>query len=432
MPTLVVIGAQWGDEGKGKIVHIIGKNSDYIVRYQGGNNAGHTVVFDGKHFVLHLIPSGILEPGKKGVIGNGVVIDPAALKEEVEFLESRQIKVKGRLSVSLNAHVILPYHKVLDTLRETGVKSDAIGTTRKGIGPAYADKVARRGIRIADYLEPEVFETLLDSNLKEKEPLLSKVMSIEKIRSEIMASYPVLKEFIRQFATDTTILLDEAMKKKKRILFESAQGTLLDVDFGTYPFVTSSNPVAGGVCIGAGVGPQFIDEVLGVIKAYTTRVGDGPFPTELTDSFGDYLQSRGQEFGSTTGRKRRCGWFDAVVVRHSFRISGIKRFALTKLDVLDGLDPIRICTGYKLGNKIIEDFPASRTAQAKVVPIYKDFKGFTGSLKELKNFNKFPKEARNYVAALEKFVGAKCALISLGKSREETLVLDKNFNWLKK
>ncbi|MCB4757059.1 MAG: adenylosuccinate synthase [Elusimicrobia bacterium] len=431
MPTLVVVGGQWGDEGKGKIVHLIGKNSDIIVRYQGGNNAGHTVVFDGKHFVLHLIPSGILEPGKKCVVGNGLVVDPSALEEEVKFLESRAIKVRGRLYVSLAAHVILPYHRYLDTLRETGGKGSAIGTTRRGIGPAYADKVGRTGIRIADYLEPDLFEELLDQNLKEKEPLLALVKPIKQIKAEIMKTYPKLREFVRQFATDTSLLLANAIKKDERILFESAQGTLLDVDFGTFPFVTSSNPISGGACIGAGVGPTYIDETLGVIKAYTTRVGDGPFPTELKGAEGNYLQSKGQEFGATTGRRRRCGWFDAVVVRHAFRINGIKRFALTKLDVLEGLNPIRICTAYKAQGKILTHFPTSRTLQSQAKPIYKNFRGFTGNLKEINDFNKFPVEARRFVHEIEKSAGAKCALVSMGRSREETLVLDKDFPWLK-
>jgi adenylosuccinate synthase len=431
MSSLVVIGAQWGDEGKGKIVHLIGKNSDFIVRYQGGNNAGHTVVFDGKHFVLHLIPSGILEPGKKGVIGNGVVVDPAALKEEVNFLASRQIGVKGRMFISLAAHVILTYHKYLDTLRETGNKSGVIGTTRKGIGPAYSDKVGRTGIRVADYLEPETFETLLDQNLREKEPLLSKVKPIKAIRAEIMKDYPKLRDFMAQFSCDTSILLSNALEADKRVLFESAQGTMLDVDFGTYPYVTSSNPISGGVCPGAGVGPRYIDEVLGVIKAYTTRVGDGPFPTELNNAIGNYLQSKGQEFGATTGRRRRCGWFDAVQVRHAFRVNGIKRFALTKLDVLDGVDPIRLCVGYKIGSKTVKDFPVSRVQQAKVVPVYKNFRGFAGDLRKLNDFEKFPGEAKRYVKELERAVGAKCALVSMGKSREETLVLEKDFAWLK-
>jgi len=431
MPSLVVVGAQWGDEGKGKIVHLLGKNSDVIVRYQGGNNAGHTVVFDGKHFILHLIPSGILEPGKKGVIANGVVVDPAALKEEVAFLETRKIKVKGRLTVSTLAHVILPYHKYLDTIRETGDKSGVIGTTRKGIGPAYSDKVGRTGIRVVDFLEKPVFEELLDQNLTEKEPLLSRVKPISEIRKEIMATYDELRAFLAEYAADTSVQLAKAFESNKRVLFESAQGTMLDVDFGTFPYVTSSNPIAGGACNGSGVGPRHIDEVLGVIKAYTTRVGEGPFPTELFDETGVQLQTVGQEVGATTGRQRRCGWFDAVAVRHAVRVNGISKFALTKLDVLNGVKTIKICVAYDVDGKRVTDFPASRTAQAKAKPIYKNYKGFTGDLRSFKSYAKFPAEARAFVKALEDAIGAKCALVSMGKSRDETLVLDKKFSWLK-
>ncbi len=431
MSSLVVVGAQWGDEGKGKIVHLLGKNSDVIVRYQGGNNAGHTVVFDGKHFVLHLIPSGILEPGKKGVIANGVVVDPAALKEEVEFLDTKKIKVDGRLFVSYLAHVILPYHKYLDVLRETGDKSGVVGTTRKGIGPAYSDKVGRTGIRVIDYLEQDTFEELLDINLRDKEPLLSKIKPIKEIRAEIMKAYPTLRKFMLKYAADTSVLLDKAFKKNQRVLFESAQGTMLDVDFGTYPYVTSSNPTAGGALAGSGVGPRYLDEVLGVIKAYTTRVGDGPFPTELNDDTGNYLQSKGQEVGATTGRRRRCGWFDAVAVRHAVRVNGIGKFAMTKLDVLEGVNPIKLCVAYKIDGKRVTEFPAGRGAQMRIVPIYKNFKGFKGNLRDIKDYKKWPKEVHAFVSAMEKEIGAKCALISLGKSREETIVLDKTVSWLK-
>ena len=431
MPSLVVVGAQWGDEGKGKIVHLLGKNSDVIVRYQGGNNAGHTVVFDGKHFVLHLVPSGLLEPGKKGVIGNGVVVDPAALKEEVAFLEKKNIRVKGRLTVSYLAHVILPYHKILDTLRETGEKSGVIGTTRKGIGPAYSDKVGRTGIRVVDFLEPDVFKELLEQNLREKEPLLARIKPIAEIRQEILASYDELRDFMAQYAADTSVQLDKAFDANKRVLFESAQGTMLDVDFGTFPYVTSSNPIAGGACSGSGVGPRHIDEVLGVIKAYTTRVGDGPFPTELSDETGERLQKVGQEIGATTGRRRRCGWFDAVAVRHAVRVNGISKFALTKLDVLDGVDPIRLCVAYDVNGKRVTEFPASRTAQMAAKPIYRNFPGFKGDLRSLKSYAKFPETARRYVKALEQAIGASCALVSMGKSRDETIVLDKKFSWLK-
>ena len=428
MSTLIVVGAQWGDEGKGKIVHLLGKKADWIVRYQGGNNAGHTVVFDGKQFVLHQIPSGILQPGKKCVIANGVVMDPWALREEVRFLESRKIRVKGRLFISAWAHLILPYHRHLDALRESG--SDKIGTTKRGIGPAYSDKVGRSGIRLADYLEPETFKELVDQNLKAKCPLLSAVATREQIIDETFKDYDALRAFLAEYVADTPALLQKALARKDNVLFEGAQGTMLDVDFGTYPFVTSSNPIAGAACVGSGVGPGAIDEVLGVVKAYTTRVGDGPFPTELKDAFGDRLRERGGEFGATTGRPRRCGWFDAVVVRHAVRINGLTRLALTKLDVLEGVDPIRVCVAYKVDGKIVKDLPASRRAVAQAVPVYKDFPGFTGPVKGITKYAKLPKAAKAYVAFLEKEVGAPMTLISMGRSREETIVMDKKFKWV--
>ncbi len=428
MSTLVVVGSQWGDEGKGKIVHLLGKKADYIVRYQGGNNAGHTVVFDGKHFVLHQIPSGILQPGRKCVIGNGVVMDPLALREEARFLESRRIRVKGRLFVSAWAHLILPYHKYLDALRESG--TDKIGTTKRGIGPAYSDKVGRTGIRLADYMEPDLFRELLERNLQEKAPLLKKVVSLSKLRHETLKDYNGLRNFLRPFVADTPALLQKALANGANVLFEGAQGALLDVDFGTYPFVTSSNPSAGAACVGAGVGPSAIDEVLGVVKAYTTRVGEGPFPTELKDALGHFLRERGQEFGATTGRPRRCGWFDAVVVRHAVRVNGITRLALTKLDVLEGVDPIRVCVGYRLNGRMVRDFPASRWDQARAKPVYKDLPGFSGPVKGITRHKDLPAAARSYVKFLEKETGAPMSLISMGRSREETILLDKKFRWI--
>ncbi|HRY28983.1 MAG TPA: adenylosuccinate synthase [Elusimicrobiota bacterium] len=427
MATLIVVGAQWGDEGKGKIVHLLGKKADYIVRYQGGNNAGHTVVFDGKTFVLHQIPSGILQPGKKCIIANGVVLDPAALKEEILFLESRGIRVRGRLAVSAWAHLILPYHKYLDAHREAG--SDKIGTTKKGIGPAYSDKVGRTGIRLADFMEPDLFRELVERNLQEKAPVLEQVISLDALRRETFKDYDALRKFFEPFVANTPALLQEALAAKKNVLFEGAQGALLDVDFGTYPFVTSSNPVAGAACVGAGVGPGAIDEVLGVVKAYTTRVGDGPFPTELTGEMGEFLRSRGQEFGATTGRPRRCGWFDAVVMRHSVRVNGITRLALTKLDILEGVDPIRVCVAYRYKGKLLKDFPASRQAQAAVAPVYKDLPGFTGPVKGITQLNKLPVAARDYVRFLEKQSGAPVGFISMGRSRDETILIDKRFRW---
>jgi adenylosuccinate synthase len=430
MPALVVVGAQWGDEGKGKIVHLLGKRADFVVRYQGGNNAGHTVVFDGKQFVLHLVPSGILQPGKKCVIGNGVVVDPLALREEVELLEKRKIRVKGRLFVSLAAHVILPFHRELDALREKNSRG-AIGTTKRGIGPAYADKSARVGIRIADYLEPALFAELLERNLQEKAPLLEEVGSLKTLRETVMKDYPALRRFIEPFSADAHIVLNDAIQDGQWVLFESAQGTMLDVDFGTYPYVTSSNPVSGGVCAGTGVSPGAIHEVLGVLKAYTTRVGEGPFPTELKDGRGVYLQTKGQEFGATTGRKRRCGWLDLVAVRHAVRINGIQRFALMKLDVLEGVSPLKVCVAYRHGGKTYKEFPTSRTAQERCQPVYQEFPGFSGPLDKVRQFKDFPVEARRYISFIERAAGVRCSIISLGKSREQTILTDKEFPWLK-
>jgi len=429
MATLVVVGTQWGDEGKGKIVHLLGKNADYIVRYQGGNNAGHTVVFDGKDFVLHLIPSGILVPTKKCIIGNGVVVDPEALYNEVNFLKERKVYVKNRFFISAWAHVILPYHKYLDALKESG--KGRIGTTKRGIGPAYSDKVGRLGIRIADYIEPETFKNLLDQNIRIKAPLLRQVVSISKVRSEIMRDYAKLREFIKPFVANTSVMLKRVMSEKKHVLFEGAQGTLLDVDFGTYPYVTSSNPIAGGACVGSGIGPSEIHEVLGVVKAYTTRVGDGPFPTELNDNIGKSMRNIGQEYGATTGRPRRCGWFDSVLVRHSVRVNGISKLALTKLDVLQGLDKLKVCTGYKYNGKLLREFPASRIILEKCKPVYKELPGFNGQVAGVTKYAGLPANAKRYVKFLEKQVGAKVSIISRGRSREETIMIDKKFRWIK-
>ena len=428
MATLIVVGAQWGDEGKGKIVHLLGKKADTIVRYQGGNNAGHTVVFDGKKFVLHQIPSGILQPGRRCIIANGVVMDPWALREEARFLESQKIRVKGRLFISAWAHLILPYHRYLDALRESG--QGKIGTTKRGIGPAYSDKVGRVGVRLADFMDPSVFKELVELNLRAKAPLLTALVSLNTLRKETFKEYDSLRRFFEPLMADTPALLQKALAAGKNVLFEGAQGTMLDVDFGTYPFVTSSNPIAGAACVGSGVGPAAIDEVLGVVKAYTTRVGDGPFPTELKDAFGEQLRERGQEFGATTGRPRRCGWFDAVVVRHAVRINGLTRLALTKLDVLEGVESIRVCVAYRVDGKIVKDFPASRRGQTEAVPIYKDLPGFKGAVKGITKYKDLPETAKQYCRFLEKEVGVPLALISMGRSREETILLDKSFQWI--
>ena len=430
MSSIVIVGTQWGDEGKGKIVHLLGKEADYIVRYQGGPNAGHTVVFDGKHFILHLIPAGILIPGKKCVIANGVVVDPAALREEVELLEQRKIKISGRLFISELAHLILPYHKMLDVAREESkVGETRIGTTRKGIGPTYADKVERTGIRLADYLEPDTFEALLDQNLRVKAPRLGGPEAVAKLRKEILEQAASLRPFLKPFACDTAQLLNRALAQGKKIIFESAQGTLLDIDFGTYPFVTSSNPIAGSVGSGCGIGPTRIGSVLGIVKAYTTRVGEGPFPTELLEGVGEQLRQVGKEFGSTTGRPRRCGWFDAPVVRRAIAISGITRLALTKLDVLANVNPLKVCVAYRYGGKILKEFPNSRKAQAECEPVYKTLPGFGEISSNARRFKDLPPKAQSYVRFLEKVSGAKMSFISLGRSREETIRLESGSLW---
>ncbi|MBD3271431.1 MAG: adenylosuccinate synthase [Elusimicrobia bacterium] len=428
MPTLAVLGTQWGDEGKGKIVHLLGTKADYIVRYQGGNNAGHTIVFDQRMFILHLIPSGILLPGKQCVIGNGVVIDPYALREEVSVLEKEGISVRNRLSISDRAHVILPYHRFLDKLKEKS--SLKIGTTGKGIGPAYADKVARVGIRLADFLEPAGFTALLDANINEKKPLLKKVCDPQQLKKQILKDYKKIRAFLLPFACDTSVLLNQAADRGKKIIFESAQGTLLDIDFGSYPFVTSSNPTVGGICTGTGIPPHKIHEALGIVKAYTTRVGEGPFPTEQKNRIGEFLRTEGKEFGSTTGRPRRCGWFDSVVVQHSVRMNGIKRFALTKLDVLSNIHPLKICVGYRYKKKLLNTYPASHHIITRCKPVYITMHGFTGDLTGITSFSALPAAAKAYVKKIEKLVNAQCALISMGRSREETIMRDKRFSWI--
>jgi adenylosuccinate synthase len=423
MSVIVIVGTQWGDEGKGKVVHFLSKYVDYIVRYQGGNNAGHTLILDNKPFVLHLIPSGIVFPGKKCIIGNGVVIDPEILKLEVQLLAKQGITVKNRLFISELAHIILPYHKLLDKLHEQA--KVRIGTTQRGIGPCYGDKVMRLGIRVIDFIEPDTFSDLLENNLTEKKDLLEKVGSIDEIRNQVYMTYPALKKFIQQYTANTSLLLTEALHLKKNILFESAQGTLLDMDFGTYPFVTSSNPVSGGACTGAGIGPTNIDWVLGVAKAYTTRVGEGPFTTELKDKTGEHLRERGQEYGATTGRPRRCGWLDTVLLKHSVRVNGVQSFVLTKLDCLENMDEIKICVAYKYKGKVYKEFPASRKLQKMCEPVYETYPGFKGPIKGITDYTKLPLAARKYCDRIEALTGTKISIISLGRGREETIIKEK-------
>jgi len=423
MPNLVIVGLQWGDEGKGKVVHHLSEKADYIIRYQGGNNAGHTVVFDNKTFVLHLIPSGILQKNKKCIIGNGVVVDPEALIEEINFLQNKGIIIKNRLFISSTCHVILPYHKMLDGIRE---KVQNIGTTKKGIGPAYADKYERSGIRMCDYIDDETFNEVLDKNLKEKNAVLGSVCDISKLKTEIQEKRKILVDKIKEYIADTSLMINNSISKDKHIIFESAQGTLLDVDFGTYPYVTSSNPISGGVCAGCGVGPTKIDKVLGIVKAYTTRVGEGPFPTELKDETGEYMRSKGKEFGATTGRPRRCGWLDLVALKYAIRINGCNYMVLTKLDVLDDFEKIKICIGYKYNNEVYKDFPLSRKVINNCCPVYIELPGWKQSTKGITEFKKLPENAKKYIKKIEQLSGIKIAVISNGRDKKETIVIDKN------
>ncbi|MBI5240306.1 MAG: adenylosuccinate synthase [Elusimicrobia bacterium] len=426
MPVLAVIGAQWGDEGKGKIVHYLSQGADWVVRYQGGDNAGHTVVIGGQSFALHLAPSGILFTRPRNAIGNGVVVNPAALLKEVRMLEQRGIRVRGRLFVSLHAHVILPYHMALDRIREGG--RGAIGTTLKGIGPCYEDKVARRGVRIADYLEPETFRALLAAALEAHKGELGR-KEAARLKRETLAAYPALRRFLAPFCGDTGRIISKALSAKRRVLMESAQGAMLDLDHGTYPFVTSSNPVSGGACVGAGLPPTAIDAVLGVAKAYTTRVGLGPFPTEMPAPLAGRIREKGHEYGATTGRPRRIGWLDLPQLRSAIRVSGIGRLALTKLDTLSGMDPIRVCTAYRWRGRLLDEFPASRRAQREARPVYRDLPGFAGDLGSCRRLADLPPAARRYVRWIERELRTPAAIVSVGASHEQTFLHSEGSLW---
>ena len=422
MSVQIVVGAQWGDEGKGKIVDLLSDSVDIVARYQGGANAGHTIVIEGKKFVLHLIPSGILQDDVQCVIGNGVVIDPVALMEEIAMLEKFGISMKDRLFISHKAHLIMPYHKMLDKARESQ-SSAAIGTTGRGIGPAYIDKFSRSGIRIVDLLDRKVFEEKLRANIEEKNTVLKKIYDHEELDIEsIIGEYLDFDVKIDPYIKDTTLLLNQAISDGKSVLMEGAQGALLDVDHGTYPFVTSSNPTSGGACTGLGVPPTAVDSVIGVVKAYTTRVGNGPFPTELHDDMGEELRRIGAEFGATTGRPRRCGWLDGMALRYSVMINGIDTIALTKLDVLDNVKSIGVCTGYEVNGKMLRSFPANVEDLAKVKPQYEFHEGWNCSLAGIKKYDDLPAEAKNYISAIETIAGAKVGIISLSPDRADTII----------
>jgi len=429
MANVVVVGAQWGDEGKGKVVDIYTEFADDVVRYQGGNNAGHTLVVGSEKVVLHLIPSGILHAGKRCIIGNGVVLDP-----EVFIREVTNLKAAGRfqddscLLLSESLHIIMPYHKRIDIAREAKSGAKKIGTTGRGIGPAYEDKIGRRGIRLMDLLDRDTFARKLRENIEEKNVILEKLLGDTPFTfEEIFEQYCGYGEILRKYAADTTIVLHRDVAAGKRILFEGAQGTLLDVDHGTYPFVTSSSTCAGGACTGTGVSPRDIHEIVGISKAYVTRVGGGPFPTELEDADGEKLRTTGHEFGATTGRPRRCGWFDSLVVRYAVRVNGLTGIALTKLDVLDDFDTIKICTGYSYNGKVLDELPANLEIFSQCRPVYEEMPGWKTDISGVRTFAELPEKARSYVKRLEELIGCPIVLVSVGPRRDQTIMLRNPF-----
>ena len=429
MANVVVVGAQWGDEGKGKVVDIYTEYADDVVRYQGGNNAGHTLVVENEKVVLHLIPSGILHPGKRCVIGNGVVLDPEVFIREITNLKGTgRIADDSCLMLSESLHVIMPYHKRIDIAREKKSGEKKIGTTGRGIGPAYEDKIGRRGIRLMDLIDKDVFAARLKENLEEKNFILEQLLDDQPFSyEEIFNEYCGYADILRKYVADTTLTLHRDIAAGKRLLFEGAQGTLLDVDHGTYPYVTSSSTCAGGACTGTGVSPREIHEIIGISKAYVTRVGSGPFPTELVDNDGEALRKTGSEFGATTGRPRRCGWFDALVVKYAVRVNGLTGIALTKLDVLDDFDTIRICTGYTYNGSTLDELPANLAVFEKCEPVYEEMPGWKSDIKQARTFQELPENARKYVKRLEKLIGCPIVLVSVGPRRDETIMLKNPF-----
>lgn len=423
MRVTVLVGSQWGDEGKGKIVDLLSEKFEVVVRYQGGANAGHTVEIGSKKYVLHLIPSGILRDDVVCVIGNGVVIDPVALLDEIALLESHGISVKGRLFISHNAHLIMPYHKLLDSISESGKVK--IGTTGRGIGPCYIDKYARKGIKIIDLLYPKILEEKIRQNLEEKNLLLKNIYNVEELDVEkIIAQYLEFDKQIDVYIKDVPAYLNQAIEEGKSVLLEGAQGALLDVDHGTYPFVTSSNPTSGGACTGTGIPPNKVTDVIGIVKAYTTRVGEGPFPTELPDQEGEELRQQGNEFGATTGRPRRCGWFDAFLVRYSALINGITSVAITKLDVLSMFDEIKVCTGYEFEGKLLKSFPTDFQKLSSVKPVYVTLPGWKEDISGCSSYDQLPENAKKYLRYISEAAGITVSIISVGPKRESTFVTD--------
>jgi len=423
VPAIVLLGAQWGDEGKGKATDILGDKVKYVVRYQGGNNAGHTVVIGDQKYALHLLPSGILTPTCIPVIGNGVVIDPAVLLEEIRGLNERGVDT-SHLKISTNAHLITPYHRTIDKVSERFLGKAKIGTTGRGIGPAYADKINRIGIRIQDLFDPSILRQKIEGALRDKNQVLIKVFNRKGIEiDEVLKEYLEYAEILRPYVTDTSLLLNQALDKGETVLLEGSQGTLLDVDHGTYPFVTSSNPTAGGASTGSGIGPTRISRVIGIVKAYTTRVGSGPFPTELFDDDGEKLRSIGGEFGTTTGRSRRTGWYDAPIARYAVRINGLTDFFLTKLDVLTGWEKIPVCVAYEIDGKRVEEVPSSQSDFHHAKPIYEYLPGWSEDISKARKITDLPVNAQKYVKFLEEISGAPMSAIGVGPGRDETIVV---------
>ncbi len=430
MANVVVVGAQWGDEGKGKIVDIFTGYADDVIRFQGGNNAGHTLVVGDDKVVLHLIPSGILHPGKRCIIGNGVVLDPEVFIDEITKLKAGgKLADDGCLLLSESLHIIMPYHKRIDLAREKKSGAGRIGTTGRGIGPCYEDKIGRRGIRLMDLLDADIFAGKLREFLEEKNFILQRFLGDSPLGfDEIYEKYLGYAEILRTYAADTSLILRNDIAAGRKVLFEGAQGTMLDIDFGTYPFVTSSSTCAGGACTGSGVGPRDIHEIIGISKAYITRVGSGPFPTELEDEVGETLRTAGGEFGATTGRPRRCGWFDALVARYAVRINGLTGIALTKLDVLSGFETIRVCTGYDCEGAILTEIPASVEKLSRCRPVYEEFPGWKGDISAVRRFEDLPENAVKYIKKLEELVGCPIILVSVGPRRDETIILRNPFH----
>lgn len=423
MSAFIVLGAQWGDEGKGKMTDYLAEKADVVVRYQGGNNAGHTVKVGDKQYKLHLIPSGILYDDKLNIIANGVVIDPKAILGEIDYLVNEGVDVNpSKLGISDRAHVIMPYHRLLDGASEKFRGKNDIGTTGKGIGPCYTDKAERSGIRICDLMDKAVFEEKLRCNLEIKNAILTKVYGLEPVKfEEIFDEYLGYADRLRGFVTDSSVRVYDEIKSEKDVLFEGAQGNLLDIDYGTYPFVTSSNTTAGGVSAGAGIGPTMINSAVGIAKAYTTRVGKGPFPTELNDELGDYIREKGFEYGTTTGRPRRCGWLDVVILKQAVRVSGLTSFAFTKIDTLAGMEKLKMCVGYNFEGKVIDYIPASLEDLAKCIPVYEEFDGWDNSVENAKSFEELHVNAQKYLRRVEELTGARVSIVSVGPRRDQTI-----------